>query len=153
MTYNLHAMVRGMIQAVNPDQTVTLYRSLSMADDYRTDDEGRPVQGFETVAGVSANIQSESPTALYFADHLPRESVTRKAYLYANEDWLNKPFTGLRAFARGGDFVQMEDGTLWFIDSVMEDFSHVGWVSVRLVLQIEVPQALSDYLATQNKEA
>ena len=47
----------------------------------------------------------------------------------------------------------MEDGTLWFIDSVMEDFSHVGWVSVRLVLQIEVPKALSDYLATQDKEA
>ena len=40
MTYNLHAMVRGMIQAVNPDQIVVLYRSLSMADDYRTDDEG-----------------------------------------------------------------------------------------------------------------
>lgn len=140
---NLHAIASRAINAVNPNRNVTLYRSVTQtADDYEVDASGAPVNRYIAVRGVKAQVQSESDAALYYSDHVSQNSIVRKAYLHAPESMRNRPFGQFRPLGRSGDFVKMTDGdvvTWWLIDAVTEDFGHVGWVCVRMTLQVEAP--------------
>ena len=140
---NLHAIASRAINVVNPNRTVTLYRSVTQSeDDYEVDASGAPVCLYIGVRGVKAQVQSEGDAALYYSDHVSQNSIVRKAYLHAPKTMRDRPYGQFRPLGLSGDFVKMTDGdvvTWWLIDAVTEDFGHVGWVCVRMILQVEPP--------------
>lgn len=119
---NLHALVRGAITAVNPDQTVILLQSAGQAvSDYQQ----RPV--WQPACAVKAQVQPTPDKALQWLLQTRQDSIWRDCYLYG-------PVRGLeRATARGGDMLYFE-GFEWQVDQVLEAWSATaGWTKVRVV--------------------
>ncbi|MDL2315507.1 hypothetical protein LJC59_00290 [Desulfovibrio sp. OttesenSCG-928-A18] len=81
-------------------------------------------------------IQSEGATALYHADRVGMEEITRKLYLFSASGLRERVAGIVRPMSRGGDMLQLEDGTWWLVDAVIEDFTRSGWASVRATLQV-----------------
>lgn len=119
---NLHALVRGAITAVNPDQTVILLQSAGQAvSDYQQ----KPV--WQPACAVKAQVQPTPDKALQWLLQTRQDSIWRDCYLYG-------PVRGLeRATARGGDMLYFE-GFEWQVDQVLEAWSATaGWTKVRVV--------------------
>lgn len=125
---NLHGMVRGMISTVNPDQIITLKRSLG----YETDKAGKQIPKFETLQGL-AQIQAMSSGDLRHAEFLNIQGIMRAVYLYGN--WCGV----VRADQKGGDlleFGQTPDGKIqtWKVVSIVETWP--DWSKVIVCLQV-----------------
>lgn len=119
---NLHALVRGAITAVNPDQTVILLQSAGQAvSDYQQ----RPV--WQPACAVKAQVQPTPDKALQWLLQTRQNTVWRDCYLYG-------PVYGLeRASAKGGDMLYFE-GYEWQVDQVLEAWNTTaGWTKVRVV--------------------
>ena len=131
---NLHAIVRGAINANNPDAAFTLYR-------YAGDQFSKGVKTalYEKVEGLSGNFQSEGDAALSFQNLAGQNTITRKLYLCAPADEASRPWAVYRPLGRGGDYVADATGRWWKVDAVEEDFSADGWECLRVVLQNEAP--------------
>ena len=134
---NLHAIVRGIIPAVNPDESVVWYRSTGQqASGY-----GEIEPTYADPVTVAAQVQSEGDEALFHADRAGDNSIVRKFYLMASP--ATRPAGIVRVDARNGDYLQREDGTWWLVVAVLEDFSFKsGWTCVRGVQQNTSPAAL-----------
>ena len=119
---NLHALVRGAITAVNPDQTVILLQS---AGQTVSDYQQRPV--WQPACVVKAQVQPTPDKALQWLLQTRQDSIWRDCYLYG-------PVRGLeRATTRGGDMLYFE-GFEWQVDQVLEAWSTTaGWTKVRVV--------------------
>lgn len=119
---NLHAVVRGVIPVVNPDQTIMLLRST-----------GQALDGFQQVATwapaeqVEAQVQPVSDKTLQWLQQSRQNSVWRDAYLFG-------PLHGLEhATVKGGDMLYFE-GFEWQVDQVLEAWSATaGWTKVRCI--------------------
>lgn len=131
---NLHAVVRGSICAVHPEENVTLYRSTGASDSY-----GAPTPLYAEGKCLSAQVQSEGDEALYYSDNMGMNDVTRSVWLFADRNMAQRPAGIFRPLARGGDMLRRADGTWWLITAVPEDFSASGWVKARISLQTEAP--------------
>lgn len=129
---NLHAIVRGAIQAVKPDTVLTLYRSLPGAS---VDARGLPVKLYAPGVHLRGNVQSEGDAALNFSEHAGQNTVVRRIYLYSDADPALRPWASWRPLSRAGDIIADEHGQQWHVDAVIEDFSADGWVSLRATLQ------------------
>lgn len=132
MGLNLHGMVRPIVAAVHPDESVTLYQS---AGQRNVKGEIMPV--YAASQTVTAQVQNVGDAALSHADKVGQNDVTRHFYLFATAQ---RPSAGVvRPLARGGDILQRADNTWWLVVAVPEDFSQVGWVCVRCCLQVIAP--------------
>ena len=65
--------------------------------------------------------------------------ITDTFYLFADHDPAGRVAGIYRPLSRGGDMIQLEDGTWWLVNEVLEDFSLSGWVSVLATLQVVPP--------------
>lgn len=135
---NLHGIVRGAITSVHPDVMVQLLRSKGS----RPNEDGKPVPTFERLSGIRAQIQSENDAALFHADMAGANTITRKIYLFSPKSAALQPASPFRPLSRSGDYVVQEDGTVWMVNAVIENFAGVGWVSVRATLQVKPPEGV-----------
>lgn len=132
MGLNLHAIAHPMVTAIHPDETVTLYQSQGQINV-----AGKITPIYLPPQEVQAQVQTASDAALYHADRVGQNDVTRNMYLFANP--YTPPAGVVRPMARGGDIIQRANGTWWQVVSVPEDFSGVEWVMVRCSLQVKAP--------------
>lgn len=87
MGLNLHAVVRGSINAIHPDEEVQLLHSTGSVPD----ENGFAAPQYERTMGVMAQVQSEGDAALFHADMAGANSIVRKFYLFARRTLQNRP--------------------------------------------------------------
>lgn len=138
MGLNLHAVVRGSINAIHPDEEVQLLHSTGSVPD----ENGFAAPQYERTMGVMAQVQSEGDAALFHADMAGANSIVRKFYLFAPKDFVKQTAGIFRPLSRAGDYILRKDGTVWAVDAVLENFSGVNWLSVRATLQLSPPQGI-----------
>lgn len=134
MSINLHAIVRGAVTSLHPDEAMTLYRSTGQQNV-----RGEACPTYAAPVTVMGQVQSERPDTLEPSRDANAVSRTRRCYLYGGEDTGFVPRTLTRAFATGGDILQRADGTWWLVVGMLEDFSASGWVCVRIEAQLKFP--------------
>ena len=127
MGLNLHAVVRGSINAIHPDEEVQLLHSTGSVPD----ENGFAAPQYERTMGVLAQVQSEGDAA-----------VVRNFSLFAPKDFAKQTAGIFRPISRAGDYILRKDGTVWAVDAVLENFSGVNWLSVRATLQLSPPQGI-----------
>jgi hypothetical protein len=122
---NLHALVRGVIPLVNPDQEAVILRSAG----YTVDDTGRQEPQYAAPVTARAQVQPVPETVLQHVEGYNQGSIYRHMYLAG--DW-----SGLdRATGQGGDLVYW-DGFEWLVDQVVEGWNPTaGWTLIRVVQQ------------------
>ncbi len=128
---NLHGIVRGAINAVNPDQVVTWRRS----NGYDTNAAGKRTPTYADTT-VGAQVQASSASDLQHVDFLNVQGVKRSVYLFGNVQGTVRPDV------KGGDllvFPQNIGGTpaTWLVVAVIETWNPdaAGWCKVGVVLQ------------------
>jgi len=124
---NLHGIVRGAIQTVNPDIPATLRRSLG----YQNDAAGEQTPEFKTLRG-SIQVQPLDGGMLQHANNLNLQGTLRAVYLYGS--W----FGVIRKGERGGDVLCFDDvvskcPTEWLVVDVVESWP--DWTKVIVCLQ------------------
>ena len=134
MSLNLHSVVRGAIQAVNPDIQAVYLASLS----YVQDTDGRQVPTYSAPVFVQIQVQPISTKDLQQVNYLNMQGVLRTVYLYGF------PMGVDRVLVRGGDllmFPQVPGATLdnWLITWVPEIWEPdtVGWSKAIVTLQTD----------------
>ena len=132
---NLHAIARGAVSALHPEEAVTLYQSTG-----QTNILGRIVPTYAEAQTVQAQIQSLSPDELAHFEAASRTEINRKAYLFA--DGALPPAGIVRPLGRNGDVLRRADGTWWIVSAVLEDFTASGWVCVGITAQNEAPEGV-----------
>lgn len=133
---NLHAIVRQAIQALHPEETVTLYQSLGQVND-----RGIITPQYDAPQVVEAQIQSLSTDELRNSEDVAQTGQTRKAYLFGPPVTHYTPQGIIRPLARTGDVIRRADKTWWLVTGMAEDFSASGWVCVQITQQVE-PQGV-----------
>lgn len=131
MSLNLHQIVRGAINYNNPDEQLTLYRSTGQTANIN----GIKTALYEAPETVMGQFQAENDAALQFADLAGKNSIIKRLYLYSDESPETRPWGMDRPIARFGDVVCDRFGRYWLTIAVLDDFSSVGWVSLRVQLQ------------------
>ncbi len=134
---NLHAIVRGAITSVHPDETVTLCQSIG-----ETNIKGSVTATYAAPLIVRAQVQSANQADLELVEHVSQNTNVMRFYLYADAA---RPAAGIvRPFARTGDMIQRENGTWWLVTAEPDDFARVGWVCVLGTLQEIAPAGLEE---------
>lgn len=131
---NLHAVVRGVINTMHPDEDVTIFRSAGQANV-----KGAIVSLYQPGEVIGAQIQSLSNDDLYATHDEGQNEVVRNCYLFSSSSTVDKPASIIRPLARSGDMIQRSDGTWWLVTALKEDFSRSEWVNVSITLQIKAP--------------
>ena len=145
---NLHAVVRSVIPAVHPDESVTWYRSTGQA----ASGYGLVERSYAAGVQLVAQVQSEGDAALFYSNRAGENSIVRKFYLMASS--ATPPASIVRPEARSGDFLRRIDGSWWYVDAVTEDWSaNAGWVCVRGVLQDTIPAELQEVVDAETAPA
>lgn len=124
---NLHHIVRGAINAVNPDINVGLRRSTG----YTVATDGEQIPTYDTLSGPG-QVQALGSEDLRHVAAANLQSVDRKVYLYGN--WMGV----VRADQKGGDiltFSQIPGAAAqdWKVVTVFETWP--DWCAVGVVLQ------------------
>lgn len=133
---NLHAAVRAVIPAVNPDTLCTWSQSTGAT----TAADGTQTPTYTVVTNVAVQIQGVSAGDLKHIDNLNIEGVLRKVYLFGNIQGVVRPSL------QGGDlltFPQEIGGTpqVWKVVAVLEtwpDIVSAGWSSAIVCLQNDI---------------
>ena len=107
---NLHAIVRGAIPALHPDETVTLRQSVGQRNI-----RGRIVPVYAPAQTVTAQIQSLGSDDLRHAEAVNLTQRDRKAYLFAPAP-TTPPAGIIRPLSRNGDMIQRDDGSWWLLE-------------------------------------
>ncbi len=138
MSLNLHAMVRGVINGVNPDiQALWLQSTGNMVN-----------SNFQQVPsyanGVKVRIQAQPPSGrdLQHINFLNLQGVFRTVYMYSDPDSI------VRVTAKGGDLLQFpqfagEPNDTWLIVQVSEKWNVAdgGFSRVLVTLQTDAATA------------
>lgn len=137
---NLHGIVFNAIGAVNPHETVEWYRSVpTVANGF----DREPPKWREPLL-IKAQIQSESEASLFHSDNVGKNSTSRKVYLFSRAKLKIQPSPNMRQVGRGGDVLRFPDGTWWAISAIVEQFSNVGWCSVRATMLNAKPPTIPE---------
>ncbi len=129
---NLHGIVRGAINAVNPDITGTWRQSTGST----TGADGRQVPNYSDTA-LLMQVQALSGRDLKHTDFLSMQGIKRAVYLFPMVQGVSAPQ------AKGGDLLQfpMETGgaiRVWLVVVELEQWNPNGtWCKVGVVLQDE----------------
>ena len=62
-------------------------------------------------------------------------NTTRRVYLYADKSPASRPWAQWRPLGRSGDVIKDNNGSIWTISAVIEDFTNEGWICVMATLQ------------------
>lgn len=123
---NLHGLVRGAIQSVNPDIPASIRRSAG----YLVNGAGKQEPQFETLDG-SVQVQPLDGGLLQHANNLNLQGTLRAVYLYGH--W----FGVVRYGGNGGDVLTFIDSAIgesdWLVVSVVEAWP--DWTRVIACLQ------------------
>ena len=130
---NLHGIVRGAIATLNPDEDAILYTASGQGNV-----AGKIEATYLPPVAVKVQIQSETDEALYHSNNAGQNDITNRFYLFSSSVE-GRPAGIIRPLGRSGDLFQRADGTWWLITAVVDDFSAVGWTSVRATLQTVPP--------------
>lgn len=137
---NLHGVVFNAIGAVNPHETVEWYRSVpTIASGFE-----RSCPQWKPPIKIKAQIQSDSEAALFHSDNVGKSTTTRKVYLFSRAKLKIQPSPLQRATGRGGDVLRFQNGTWWQVSAIIEQFSNVGWCSVRVTKLSEKPAGIAE---------
>lgn len=119
---NLHGIVRGAIDAVNPHLPVTIKQSTG----YATNPDGSQVP---TYALVSTTGQKQALTGadILRLNSLNVQGVSEKMYLDGNYEGL------IRATGKGGDLITF-NGQTYLVAAVLERWP--DWCCVALTMQV-----------------
>lgn len=133
---NLHSVVRGAIQAVNPDLSVTYLQSTG----YAPNASGKQIPSYADAVTVRAQVQPPSGRDLQHMEFLNLQGTTRVVFLYSNPQAID------RVDARGGDLLQFPQFAgapidNWLVTHVDEtwDVSGDGWTKLFVTLQTDRP--------------
>lgn len=121
---NLHAVVRGPINAINPDVPATLFASTG----WTTQPDGTRVPAYGPAVQMMAQVQALSWKDLQMLDGVNIAGEARAIYLYG--DWRSV----IRPEKAGGDLIVVE-GAKWLIVKALETWA-VGWSKVAAVRQM-----------------
>ena len=135
MPLNLHDIVRGAINIVNPDEDVWLIQNIS-----QTNVKGRITANYAEPEKVRAQVQTLSGDDLTVMNDTERTERDRKFYLYAETKTGNAPSGIISPLGKSGDFMRRDDGTYWKVYNVSEDYTTDGWVLVLASQQVDVPE-------------
>ena len=133
---NIHAIARGCIAALQPEESALLVQSTGYENDL-----GVIELAYAEAAHVYMQVQSFSNDELTNMEETSRTEILRKAYLFSETPAGLVPAGIIRPLARNGDVLRRSDGTWWTVISVMEDFSASGWMCIGIQLQMEIPEA------------
>lgn len=131
MSLNLHQIVRGAINFNYPDEELQLYRSTGATQNVG----GIKTALYKAPVTVKGNFQAENDAALFYSDLAGKNSIIKRLYLYSDESPETRPWGMDRPIARAGDVVVDQFSRQWKTIAVIDDFSHVGWVCLRVELQ------------------
>ena len=135
MPLNLHDIVRGAINIVNPDEDVWLIQNIS-----QTNVKGRITASYAPAQKVRAQVQTLSGDDLTVMNDTERTERDRKFYLYSDTETGTPPSGIIRPLGKSGDFMRRNDGTYWKVYNVSEDYTTDGWVLVLASQQVDVPE-------------
>ena len=122
---NLHAIVSGAINRINPDVVCTLRRSIGStvgADGTRT-----PL--YRVFPGVRCQFQALSNPDLAKLDGLNLQGTNSAIYVTGALDGVE------RVTAKGGDLVTKPTGEVYLVTQVLEDWPTGPWTKCVGVLQ------------------
>lgn len=118
---NLHELVRGPIQAVNPDSSVTVSASTGHA----TQANGIRVPTYSVMPNIQCQMQPLSQPDIQHLDSLNIQGTLRAFHFNGSLSGLNRPLQ------KGGDLITLGDGSIWLVVHVDEDWSTTaGWCRV-----------------------
>lgn len=133
---NLHGLVRGAINAVNPDIPAQWLVSTGNT----IGPSGKSTPSYAAAVPVQAQVQAVTGGDLRKHSFLQDQGVYRAVYMYANPDAIN------RVESKGGDllvFPQYPRGTnrTWLVKVVDEPWSagngNLAWCRVIVALQLD----------------
>ena len=123
---NLHGIASGYVAAVNPWLTASIQASTG----YTTNSDGSRVPSYAAAVAVQVQMQSLTYRDLQQLDGLNLQGERRA--LYVNGDWQGS----VRPDNKGGDIITMQDGTVWLVAQVLENwYSNDGWVKLCVTRQ------------------
>lgn len=120
---NLHSIAAGVINAVNPNIVMTLLvsnGSVTNADGTRTPRYFPPQQVF-------GQVQELTTRDLRQLEGLNIQGSQRTIYMNGITNAI------VRMSAKGGDLIELPDGTMWLTTTVLEQWP--DWVKVAVTLQ------------------
>ena len=127
---NMHGLVRGAIQAVNPDIAIDYYQS----NGFTQNASFEQVPAYVAVKGITGNAQALTNKDLKHEDLVSLQGTLRAVYCYGNIQGIVRPDN------KGGDlmrFPQVPGGTkqTWLVVTVLETWP--DWCKVAVVLQVD----------------
>jgi hypothetical protein len=125
---NLHGIVRGVVTAVNADETVAVSSSNGTTPSGAGDGTVVPVY---TTASFGAQVQPLSGRDLRQIASLNLQGTLKKIYLYGDVEAI------VRNVDKGGDLVMRSDGSVWKTTIVFEGWDTVGWCAIGCTLQTD----------------
>ena len=114
---NLHAIVRGAINANHADETFTWFRSLGQQNI-----EGLMQNTYADGVEIKGSFQSEGDSTLDHSNLAGQNSLIRKLYVFADNDAQMRPYALYRPLARTGDYIVDKYNAYRFVVAVEEDF-------------------------------
>jgi|ERR1700724_276841 len=123
---NLHQLVSGTIQAVNP----YIQLSVQISTGNTINPDGSRVPTYAPAQLVFGDIQALQYTDIIQLDGLNIQGERRKIYINGDVDGL------VRSENRGGDLITLPDGAVWLVVLVLEEWA--DWCSVAVTLQNKV---------------
>lgn len=123
---NLHQFVSPIIGAVNPNQRVCV----KVSTGYTTGADGMRAPSYKQYDGVLAQVQPLTGRDLLQLDGLNLSGLLKALYLNCQIDGV------VRLTMKGGDLVQLKDGTVWLVVQQLEGFNlTAGWTKIAMQLQ------------------
>ena len=129
---NLHKITRGLISAVARDKPCQLYTATG---EQSRSERGDTLPVYLSPRSVLCQFQSVSAETLSHLEKINVTTATRRVYIHADYDARLRPWAQYRPLGRSGDVLVDDLDQQWLITDVLEDYSHVGWVSVLAVMQ------------------
>lgn len=127
---NLHQIVSGAINSVNPFQKITI----TPRSGYAVNEYGEAIPNEDASYEVMAQIQPLTSEDIKFINNYNESTVYKAFYVSANTFGVNRPM------AKGGDKVEW-NGKTFFVASMPEDwYETVGWSHFIGALQLSEVQ-------------
>lgn len=120
---NLHALVSGVIGAINPNQAI----SIQVSAGYTIAPDRKQVPAYERAFTLIAQVQQLSTQDLRKLESMGIQGSTRKIWMNGSVEAI------MRVSEKGGDLITLRDGTIWLTTAVMERWP--DWCSVSVTLQ------------------
>ena len=123
---NLHRAVAASISRVNPSVPARWQAS----DGYTQAADYRQIPAYKPARWVSAQKQPLTSADLKMLDGIPMNGERAAMYVTANVDGVSRPDV------RGGDLIEMPDGSRWLVVQQLENFLETaGWTKVAVTRQ------------------